>query len=334
MSRLFARTFAAALFLCAGCIPLHVTLQAAEGQLALLAARRPIAGILAERRGPRRVRRLLAEIERVKRFGEANGLRPTENYQDYVQLHRPAVVWVVSACEPLRFIPKTWSFPIAGSFPYLGWFDLQSARDYTRDLEEDGWDADLRSASAYSTLGWFRDPVLSTMISPGPAARRELVDVVLHESVHATLYVEGQGPFNESLASFVAGILTDRYLGRAAPKDPRRAAQEQVRRALHDAYGELEALYASAAPDDEKRARKAISLAALKERLAWKRRLNNATLLGYRTYDSGQVGFPRLLANCQGDLRCFLDRVRTLTPAQFARPHQEDFDGLVLGLLR
>src|SRR6185312_14274837 len=112
-----------------------------------------------------------------------------------------------------RFRSKTWWFPIVGRVPYLGWFDRDDAHDFADELHREGWDSDVGAADAYSTLGWFDDPVLSTMIAGGDEAVGELVNVILHESVHATLYVDGQTRFNESLAEFVAGKLTTVYLG-------------------------------------------------------------------------------------------------------------------------
>ncbi|MBI2712508.1 MAG: aminopeptidase, partial [Bdellovibrio sp.] len=162
--------------------------QASYGQFVLLNRARPIAEVLQDERTPLRVRNLLKEIDPVKSFGEAQGLRPTHNYTEYVKLDRDAAVWVVSACEKLKFESKEWNFPIAGAFPYLGWFDLQTAQEFAEELRKEGWDVDLRGAQAYSTLGWFRDSVLSTMIPPGEGALSSLVNVVLHESVHATLY--------------------------------------------------------------------------------------------------------------------------------------------------
>ena len=323
--------------LSAGCLTLHAALQSTEGELTLLAARRPIAEVIERPRTPGRLRVLLGQIALVKKFGEQNGLRPTSNYQDYVQLDRPCAVWVVSACAPLRFQSKTWSFPVAGDFPYLGWFDLRSAQDYARELEEEGWDVDLRCASAYSTLGFFRDPVLSSMIARGAEALGDLVDVVLHESVHATLYLEGQAPFNESLASFVADRLTQRYLdGRRGPNSRERTAWEGVEARtkaaavqLHRAHDELQALYASALADEPKRARKATLLAALNDKLHLSGRINNATLAQFRTYRSGERGFAQLLSACSDDFGCFLARVRTLTLASFSRPQQEELDQIL-----
>ena len=323
--------------LCTGCLTLHAALQSAEGELTLLASRKPIAEVIESPRTRPRLRALLREIDKVKRFGEENGLRPTENYQDYVQLRRRAVVYVISACEPLRFRSKTWSFPVAGDFPYLGWFDLRSAQDYARDLTDDGWDVDLRGASAYSTLGWFHDPVLSSMIATGPEALGDLVDVVLHESVHATLHLEEQALFDESLASFVADRLTPRYLSRApralAAWEGQQRRGEQASLLLHAAFVELKQLYDSPLPDAEKRARKAAILEPLQQRLQM-RAITNATLVQHQTYSSGGRGFARVLEACRGDFRCFFDRMRTLTRRSFARPHQEDLDAVLLPLAR
>ena len=243
----------------------------------------------------------------------------------------------LSACEPLRFHSKTWSFPIAGDFPYLGWFDLRSAKDYARDLAGDGWDVDLRGAPAYSTLGWFHDPVLSSMIARGPEALGDLVDVVLHESVHATLHLEGQALFNESLASFVADRLTSRYLERSprAKQAWEGAVQrgEVASKELHAAYLELEKLYASDRSSSDKLAQKATVLASLQQKLKM-RPITNATLVQHQTYSSGGEGFARLLEACRGDFHCFFDKLRTLKPDSFARPHQEDLDAVLLPLSR
>src|SRR5690606_7987905 len=114
-----------------------------------------------------------------------------------VKLKQDSVVYVVTVSDALRLNPKVFSFPIAGSFTYIGWFSKEDAQDFGRDFERQGYDVDVRGASAYSTLGWFRDPLLSSMIRELP----DLVNIVIHESVHATLYIKDQSYFNESLAS-------------------------------------------------------------------------------------------------------------------------------------
>ena len=158
------------------------------------------------------MRELLAEVPTIKRFAERHGLRPTSSYAKYAEVPRSAIVWVVSASTPLSFQPRTWTFPIVGSVPYLGWFDEAEARDFADDLRSQGYDVDLRGAQAYSTLGWFDDPILSTMLGSGDEAVGDLANVVLHESVHATYYLPGQSPLNESVADFLGDRLATAYL--------------------------------------------------------------------------------------------------------------------------
>ncbi len=199
---------AASVLLLSGCTTGRYLAQAGCGQIDLMLRARDLDRAVADPHVPARIRGLLAQVGAIKKFGERHSLRPTGNYHRYVELDRPVVVWVVQASDPLRFHSKTWWFPIVGRVPYLGWFERDAAYDFARELREEGLDVDVGGAEAYSTLGWFDDPVLSTMISDGDEAIGELADVVLHESVHATLYVDGQTRFNESLAEFTSDRLT------------------------------------------------------------------------------------------------------------------------------
>lgn len=324
-----------------GCFNARYLAQAAAGQFQLIAAARPLSTAIRNPSTPPHVQKLLATVPVVKAFGEKRGLKATKNYERYIDLHRGAAVYVVQACHPLKFEPKRWSFPIVGTVPYLGFFDEASARAYAKRIEEEEHlDVDVRGASAYSTLGWFKDPVLSTMISDGPDALGWLANTVLHESVHATLYIPGQSSFDESLASFVADKLTLEWLSsRLGPASKElksyteSAAQglERVAR-LHQAYEDLAAIYASSASDDDKRAQKAGVLAKLRADLKTRRDFNNATLVGYRTYDTGGPAFERLLQRCGGDLGVFLETVQKLEPSSFPQPQMEDFSPVIDGL--
>src|ERR1700745_251643 len=102
---------------------------------------------------------LLGKIADVKKFGTQFGLKPTPNYKEYVKLDRDAVVYVVTVCDPLEFKVKIFSFPIAGSFNYIGWFKKEDAVEFAKKFEQEGLDVDVRGAGAYSTLGWFKDPL-------------------------------------------------------------------------------------------------------------------------------------------------------------------------------
>ena len=319
----------------AACAPGCFLTQAGAGQLDLIQRARPIDVALADRRISDDRRRLLGEVWRIKAWGERMGLEPTDSYRKYVELDGEAVVWVVSACEPLAFTPKTWSFPIVGSFTYIAWFDEADAKRHAAELAEDGWEIYVRGAVAYSTGGWFDDPVRSTMLQDDSLSY--LVNVILHESVHATVYVNGQSPFNESLASFIADRLTPRYLmqwhGSEARAEYHRGVKRSGRRraVLHEASKRLEALYESEASDDDKRRLKAKIITDAESAGRFKG-LNNARLVQYRTYDTGKLAFARLLDRCDGDWRRFVAAIGALDASRFAAPHSEHLESVIDGV--
>jgi predicted aminopeptidase len=338
LRRRLALVFAVATLPSSGCFTAAYLGQAAGGQYEILHGAQILRAAVRDGRIPERTRGLLMLVPAIKDFGRANGLKPTRNYEHYVDLHRPAAVWVVQACAPLAFDVRRWRFPLVGSVPYLGYFDEGAARRKAQALKEkEGLDVDVRTASAYSTLGYLRDPVLSTMVSSGEDAVGDLANVILHESVHATLYFPGQSTFDESLASFVADRLTLEYLRRsygAEAAQTRAWAAEQRRSDEHlfrlrRAYAELDRLYRSAEADDVKRARKTALLGELQRELHLRRPLNNASLAGYRTYDSGAAELERLFAACQESWPRFFAALGALSAADFDRPQQESFGPVI-----
>lgn len=322
-----------------GCSTAKYLLQAGKGQLALSNRARPIPEVIDDERTPPRIRALLAEIVGVKAFGESYGLKPTSNYQDYVQLDRSAAVYVVSACQELEFKPVQWTFPIVGSFPYLGWFDLKDAKEYGAGLKSKGYDVDVRGARAYSTLGWFRDSVLSSMIPDGQEALGELVNVVIHESLHATLYVNNQSVFNESLASFVADRLAPIYLEAKVGKESieyaeyMKSMEEEERRQLklHKAYQALDRLYASTKSAEQKREEKARLIGVVRKELGITRELNNASLIQFKTYETSTAEFSAVLQACGGSWPRFLKQVAKV---KFERNQEQSIARPLLQLAR
>ncbi len=296
------------------CLPLRWAPQAARGQLHLLTARQPLEEAARSLSTPAATRALLTEVPRIKAWGTTCGLKPTSNYQHYVALDRPSVAYVVAAAPPLELRAHTWDFPVAGSFPYLGWFRRRDALDHATQLALSGMDVEVRGVSAYSTLGWLTDPILSSMVRPGPYARADLINTVLHESVHATVFLKDAGAFNETLASVVADELTPRYLRHAdgphsadATRWQDAQRQWEVRRArLTRAHDELAALYASPLPAGEKLRRKQDILWRLQADVPVSFRWNNASLMQFRTYDTGADTFLRALNRCEGDVARFL----------------------------
>ena len=314
---------------------LHYVTQAAAGQEKLNGRGIDIAEVVENGYLDKRTRELLAHVPQIKAFGEKHGLRPTKNYERYLWIGRPAVMWVVSACHPLAFRPKTWSFPVIGSITYTGWFDRREADDYAKELREKGWDVDVRGSQAYSTLGWFNDPILSTMISGGDDALGDLADVVLHESLHATFYIPGQSTLNESMASFVGDTLAAEYLVAATTKgrdegvdkarflDLRKKGEARGKR-MKEAYAELETLYASKLAKAEKLEEKKRITDKLRADLRIQRAVTNATLIQYKTYGSGREEMEQLLEVCGGSVPRMLKALEKVRPiAQQSKPHTD-----------
>lgn len=324
----------------AGCLESRYAVQAGLGQAELFAAGRPIDEVLADRRTDPRTRYLLRESRHVLAFASEQGLGDRGNYDHYVELDRGAVVWFLAACEALSFEAVTWSFPIAGSFPYLGWFDRREARRIRDRLRARGYDVYLRRVHAYSTGGYFDDPLLSTMLSEGEDAVRSLVNVILHELVHANLFVPDQSTFNESLASFVGDEMTVDYLTwRFGPASHELAAfraelEEQRRRGavLAGAYRALEAVYASDAAPDRKLRRKREILGELERSLDLAVLPNNALLIGFRTYNTGQAELAALLDACERRWPVFLEVVASLSGDEFGEEQREDIGPLIAAL--
>ncbi len=336
MSRLLLLLLALALS-SSGCFSARYLLQAAGGQYDLLHTARPISKVLEDPNVPARTRHLLSQVKAIKGWGTTRGLKPTKNYDRYSDLKRPAAVWVVQACAPLSFDVRRWRFPIVGSVPYLGFFSQAPARAYAEQLAKDeGVDVAVRTASAYSTLGWFRDPVLSTMVSSGDEAIGDLANVILHESVHATFYVPNQSSFNESAASFVADALTLELLeesyGKGAwlPKARVRdlARSEAWAKRLHETWTQLDTLYRSDLPDAQKLTEKARILTTVQRELGLRRALNNASIAGSRTYESGTEGFDRIRKACDSWPR-LLGAFASLNESDFAEPQQQKFDAVL-----
>lgn len=324
-----------------GCTWVQYLSQAAEGQLEILTRRRPLEEVVTDPSTPPRIRRLLAEVPRIKGYGETEGLKPTDNYRTYADLQREAVVWVVSGCEELSFKPKKWAFPVVGSVPYLGWFHRADADWFAFQLRDEGWEVDVRPASAYSTLGWFEDPVLSTMIHEGPEALGELADVVLHESMHATHYVDGQTAFDESIANFVGDRLALRWLAQVVGPDAaetrafNQAEHARLRRVnlMRTAYRELSKLYASDASDPVKRAEKAIILGRLRTEIGARRPINNATLFELESYRGGEEELDRLLVACSGSFPRLIAALKRISKYDFEEPQQRDLAKVIRPLV-
>lgn len=202
------------LFVLGGCAPLGFYGQAVRGQWELMAESRPVDAVLADPSTPAALADGLRESQRILQFAEAElGLPVGDRYQRYLALDRDAVVYNVFSVAPGTFSLKTWCFPVAGCVPYRGYFSKALARREQTRLEALGHDVYLGAAGAYSTLGWFPDPLLSTFPWADSAA---LAELLFHELAHAVLYVPGDAAFNEAFATAVARAGRARWTGTEA----------------------------------------------------------------------------------------------------------------------
>lgn len=302
--------------------------EAARFEGELLYGRVPIDDVVME---PEQMEKL-ALVPEIKRFGERIGLKATQNY-DTINPTWDRTIWNVSASEPLRFENRSWWFPIVGSVPYLGFFDKAKADALVHELEADGLDAYARTAGAFSTLGWFRDPLTPNMLA---WSEYQLANTILHELAHATVWVPGSVQFNESFANFVGDRAADAYLrDRYGDDSPEVTAMvkrlqdtERWRTFMQGVYRDLDAIYTDPALTDEQRyERKAAVYGGLEARIrsadfddperfvksvntgTW----NNARMMQYRTYNRSRDWFAALYERNDRDLLRFMHAVRDVT---------------------
>jgi predicted aminopeptidase len=175
--------------------------RAAWEEAKILARRRSIPELVEDPETPPAVRAKLRLVLAARAFAEDSmGLRARDSFTTYSQLERDTLVLVLSGAYRDRLEFYTWWFPIIGRVPYKGFFDFPGARRSSRQLEAKGFDTYLRPAAAFSTLGFFNDPLLSTTLRQDSL---DLVNTVIHEITHSTFYASGQAVFNESFANFV-----------------------------------------------------------------------------------------------------------------------------------
>lgn len=182
----------------------------AKGQFEVLWNAKSIDETLVDPEFPDSLKENLKLVDEIKRYAiDSLGLKPTKNYSTVYDQKGKEILWVVSACEPYEFKPRMWSFPIIGSFTYKGFFDIAKARKLAEELKEEGLDIHVRPVSGWSTLGWFKDPILSNMLADPPG---ELANTIIHELTHATIFIPDSMTFNENLATFIGNRGAEKFL--------------------------------------------------------------------------------------------------------------------------
>ncbi len=313
----------------AGCAGYY--LQAASGQAALMRARQPLEQVLADPATPATLRQQLLVVDAALLFARLElDLPSTRSYRHYTDLGRPYVVWNVFAAPEFSLEPREWCYPVAGCTTYRGWFSEARARASAESLVSRGDDVFVGGVAAYSTLGWFADPVLNTMLG-GDATG--LAGLLFHELAHQRVYVAGDTLFNEGFATLVEEEGTRRWL--QSRKDAAglcRFEAQQSRRVtvlaiLSELRTVLTAVYAGEAPVGERRLQRAAAFdqaraSYAKVRAAWKEPpwfdswfdagLNNARLAALSSYEDYVPAFRALLAQDGGSLARFYGSVAAL----------------------
>ncbi len=294
------------------------------GQARIIFGREDIADVLANPDLPAERRAKLHLVREVKAFAETElGLAETDNYTTFYDTGDGPASWNLSACPPDRFEPYRWSFPIVGEAPYKGFFNAEDAREEEQELRKLGYDTVLYGASAFSTLGWFSDPIFSRMLEYDDD---DLADLIIHELTHATVFKKGDIPFNESVATFVGGrgalAFLEKKYGRGSEEVRRTIAAKEdavvFAAFIDDLYGRLDRLYKSAETSAEKRLRREDIFSLAKREFAEsvrpklktgaylgfeRRRLNNAVILGFRRYHTDLDIFERVFQAAGSDMR-------------------------------
>lgn len=306
------------------------------GQTKIVFQARPISTFLRDPHFPDSLKKKLLLIEEVRRYAiDSLGLKDTENYKSMFDQKGEELMWVVQACEPFALEPKLWNFPIVGAVPYKGFFEKGKALEERERLIAQGYDVSIRNPGGWSTLGWFKDPILSGMLKRDDG---DLASLIIHEMVHATIFVKDDVDFNENLASFIGDTASYYFL---ASKYGRNS--EEFQKYLHDDQDyrkysrhilqgtqKLDSLYKTMRPDEpipEKQERKkemisrimssadTLTLYTPRGKYSNDRLPNNTYFMSYHLYQGRQDNFKKELdVEFGGDIKRYIKHLISTYP--------------------
>ena len=317
--------------LLAGCSNLGYYMQAMGGHLDVVRATQPISEIVLDPASDPELRKNLVEVQAIREFASRElGLPDNNSYRTYADVGRPHVVWNVFAAPEFSLEPQRWCMLMVGCVNYRGYYDRQDAERLAAELRQEGYDTFVGGVSAYSTLGYFNDPVLSSFLRLGTP---EVARTVFHELAHQLIFVEDDSPFNESFATAVENEGMRRWLsshfapGQRAVFEAQRERKAAFAGLMRDYRKKFRALYASARSADQQRHAKARLLDALRGDYAdlkagwggyagydkfFGEDLNNAKLVSLSLYSELVPAFEALLEEESHDLPRFYQRVVAL----------------------
>lgn len=311
-------------------------LRAVYAEAGILARRRKITDIIADSSTSAETRRKLQVVLAARAFAsESIGLKAAQSFTTFSPLDRDTLVLVLSGAYRDRLVPYTWWFPVVGRVPYKGYFDFALAKQASHDLEARGFDVYLRPSPAFSTLGWFNDPLLSTSLR---ADTLDLANTVVHELTHNTFYAPGSAVFNESFASFVGArgaawfFRTRGGPNAAARLDDDWSDDKVLSRFWATLYFRVDSAFRAHPTDSIARleARDTLYAQARREAIATlgpqlktidpralaRLRLDNAALLAHRIYNTDLDVFDQIWVKEGGDLRKTIARIIELAKSR------------------
>ena len=299
-----------------------------KGQLAILWNAQPIESLLDNLDIADSLKQKLRLLENIKSYGQSIGLSVNESYNTVYDQKGQPILWNVSACLPYSFESYQWHFPFLGSLAYKGFFELEKAKNLVKELEDQGWDVNIRTVGAWSTLGWFDDPLMSNQLFRSEGA---LAETVLHELTHATLFYPDSLDFNENLASFIGKEAAIRFITIQYGEQSQQLRQflsEETDAAYfrtHMLRGKqaLDSLYESFPPDLSEQNKEILKTSKIQEIIDNLDTLdfrderynsifevgslpNNAYFMGFNRYYSKQDSFKKTLDSLNGDLKAWI----------------------------
>ncbi|UZE95720.1 aminopeptidase [Alkalimarinus alittae] len=314
-----------------GCSTLTYYQQAIVGQYTILSDREDIDSLIADDATPKELKQKLETVRHIRAFSATEmQMNIGKSYAQYSDTKRDYVVWNITAAPELSLTPHQWCYPVIGCQSYRGYFQQHTAEVEANKLQQQGFDIWVGGVSAYSTLGWFNDPILNTFIYRDDS---DLAALLIHELSHQVLYIKDDTAFNESFATAVELEGLRRWLisvNQAAliHHHQRRLKEKKLFIAtVSDAIEKLKAIYASGLSDTTKRQQKQKIISAMRSEYQrnvinsdlsgvfthWFDKVNNAKLITVSNYYHYVPAFTAMIAESEGDMAQFYKAVKALS---------------------
>lgn len=317
----------------------------ARGQIRILWNTKPVDEVLADPAYPDSLKQKIELIREIKRFAiDSLGLDKSGSYESFYDQHGKPILWIITAAEPYQLVARQWHFPILGTFSYKGFFEKDRADSTVSDLKREGFDTRTGEVSAWSTLGFLNDPILSSFLDRPVGS---LAELIIHELTHGTLFIKNSLEYNENLADFVGEYGALRFLAQKYGKDSSPYRNYLATKAFYERYDDhilrgthsLDSLYHTFKPSTPIPVKDSLKWDMIRQivvssdtitdersdqttRSIKKRRLeklnlpNNAYFIGYLTYRKQQNRFRQEFENqFKGDFKRYLTYLKQTYPS-------------------